>query len=115
MITTITIPPEILQYYDTLLLRRPVSYFKDGSKDLLRVYQWIVKHLKKKCMKDEFRRNKFEQLEKRFLELYEQAKIKEERNKENKEIAANQFFYRFGKPDKYGRRIFDRFRSKSYK
>lgn len=112
-ITTIsTLPPIITQYFNRLLLATPCPDFKDSSKDLLRVYEYIVKKLLKRAKNIPQRLALCEKLEKEFLDLYVQIKAKEEELKEKTDHITQEPFYRFRGVSRNSKKIFDRLKFK---
>jgi hypothetical protein len=112
--TLATLPLQIMQYFSSALLSNPYPKFCDDSEALWKIYQWIKRKLEKKCKTDK-RIEKFQKLEKQFLELYERAKKKEEDLKAKTGNANKGPFYYFGYTDKYHKGLSRRLGNKRYK
>ena len=74
---TSTIPPAIIQHFDSTLLSFPCPKFCDDSETLQHIYNWIVSKYINKLRKSESTRNKFLNLAYQFRELHERAQAKE--------------------------------------
>lgn len=70
--------PEIISYFDSALLSKPMPKFCDDSETILKIYEWLQRKYLPKCKNMPERLEKFYKLEREFLELYERAKKKEE-------------------------------------
>lgn len=110
--TTIVIPPLISEHYDGRLIYKPI--IRDDSVILWKVYRYIKKNLMKKIEALPKRKEKCLTLEKKFLEIYEQAKTKEEVSKTEKKNKTQEPFYRIRIADKRRRTILEGLRRKSY-
>lgn len=110
----VIIPPEVIQLYRRALLEAPLPQFRDTSKDLWRVYIWIVRKLIKKASYNPIRLKKCLELEQEFLDLYEQTKIKEKERQEQKEHHTQEPFYSFKETGRNYRKLFSRLKLKSY-
>lgn len=106
--------PAIIGNFDKLLLSTPIPHFSDSCIDLFEMYEWITKKLKKKICKDPERLKKYIQLEKEFMDIYERAKVKEEKLEEEKVHFTQKPFYRFRCSEKDVQLLFDRFRIKRF-
>lgn len=104
------IPPQILQFYDSCLLSRPMAKLRDDSETLWDIYLYIKRKLLKENSK-RLRKKEIPKLEKEFLELYEQIKKKEE--KIGKEKMDKRLFYYLNIADQRGGEIFSRLKLKS--
>ncbi|SRR5216684_989022 len=77
-ITTMSsLPPLIQQSFNSNLLSSPSPSFRQTSKALLYVYNYIETRLAKKVNENSIRKQKYENLKNQFLELYERIKTKE--------------------------------------
>jgi hypothetical protein len=106
METISIIPPNIIQVFNPKLLSNPYPIFRESSKNLLLVYQYIKSKLEKKC-KTPRRIEKFKKLEEEFLKLYEQV-IKEEKFKEKTEHHTQRSLYFIKSIDQKDERILGR-------
>lgn len=93
------------------LLSKTIKYWDDSS-DLDRVYKNIKKYLEKKCQKDPRRKEKFDVLEKQYLEIYERIKAKEEKLKEEKGVNFQRSFYSIALSNRAFSKVFRRLRFK---
>lgn len=109
------LPPTIFQTFESGLLYIPIPSFCDSSKTLWRCYQYIVKHLKKKIVKDPRRLRKFEEREKEFLELYERTKEKEDEIAKKTGQPHPQPFFYFNETSRHNKNLFGRLRDRSYR
>jgi len=109
IIETITsLPPEISQMFDTNLLSNP-SILEDGSHTLWRIYQYILRKLRRK-LKHPNAILKFDKMEKQFLEIYAQIEKKElEAEAKN---SVKKMFYRFPENNRNRPTLFGRIRYK---
>lgn len=89
IITNATIPPQIVQYYNRLLLTEPTCKFCDDSETLNKIFDYIIKNLSHKFT------SKHLKLIEEFKELYERAKIKENELEEKTGKANKGPFYYF--------------------
>jgi 6-pyruvoyl-tetrahydropterin synthase len=71
-----SLPPQILQSFDSKLLSTPMPKFREDSEILLNIYNWIVRRLAKRC-KTPQKQAKYLELQNEFLGLYERIKEKE--------------------------------------
>ena len=91
-ITTNTIPPEIIQYFNSKLLCYPMPK-GDCCERLWRIYQWIISHLRPKDLINAKRKKKIDDLIEEFLELYERTKAKEEEREREETHFTQGLFY----------------------
>ena len=115
MITTACLPPPILQYFDRLLLSRPMPKFCDDSETLWKFYEYISFNLVRKAKKSTPKRDKCETLINEFLGLYERIKTKEKELETKTGYAGKGPFYYFDAPRQNGREVFKRLRQRSRK
>lgn len=104
--TTCSIPPPILQCFNACLLSTPAPLLRESSKDLWRVYQYIVNKLQKKCKNLPKKKALFEQLQREFLELYERIKEKEKDLKTDTKHPTQRYFYHFSSPNRNDEKVF---------
>jgi len=104
----------IIQNFNSLLLHRTFPDLYDDSERLWKMYLWINNKLKKKCIKDPIRLEKYLKLEKEFLELYGRAKTKEEEFEEEDKRTRFSPFYGFKGNNKRHPKLLDRIKQKSY-
>lgn len=114
IITITSLPPQVKQFYDSILLSKPTSKFYDDSELLWRVYTYIKLKLSKKSKYHPNSEIKYNQLEKEFLELYERAKTKEKDYERETGNQGQKFFYYIIITDRSHSKIFERLRSRSY-
>lgn len=107
-----TLPPEILNYYASELLSKPIPNFYDDSSTLYKKYNYILKNLERKCNNVE-KLEAFKGLETKFLELYEQAKTKEEDYEKKTGKPRRESFDYFGDLDRGYKDVFRRIRYKA--
>lgn len=110
-----TLPPEVRQHFDALLLSTPLPEFRDNLKLIWRMYLFIKQKLMKKANYNENTKKRAERLEQEFLELYERAKTKEEKLGEKAENEAKGLFYHINLPNRGFENIFWGLRKASYK
>ena len=110
--TTAT-PPPIKQYFSHILLSYPAK-LHDDLEVLGRIYFYIKKRLIKKAKYNPKWQAECEQLETRFLQLYECAKKKEQDAKTEAKNQTQKPFYRIRFPDRSHGDLFDRFRYKYF-
>jgi hypothetical protein len=109
IIQTITsLPPQITQHFDRNLLNYP-CVLGDGSHTLWRIYQYILKKLKKK-LKHPNSISKFCEMEKQFLEIY--AQIEKKELEEEAKNSIKKMFYRFPETKRNRPTLFGRIRYK---
>jgi len=106
------LPPPILQYFNNLLLSRPMPKFYDDSETLWKIYQYIKSKLFKKAKNCPRRMEKLLILEQQFLEEYGIAKAKEEDIKAKTGKPAKGPFYYIGCITRKNEKIFSRIRFK---
>ncbi len=109
------IPPEIISMFDKNLLSKPMPKFGEDSEDLLKMWLYIERRLKKKTRRSPQCYEQFMKLENQFKDLYERVKAKEE---DLKAEAKNHFPRPFNYFDSSYRRhpkILDRLRKAKYK
>lgn len=97
--------PKILQYFDSNLLSFPCPKFREDSETLWQ--SWIyIESLWKKLDKCLIKKSKCEKLKKQFMELYEQAKIKEKERETEKKHPTQMPFYRIDSVSKKDDEVF---------
>lgn len=92
-ITTMSVIPCLEQYFSKDLLSLPTPLMRDTSRTLWDMYQFIKVKLLYKARHNPIQHKKCLDLEQKFLELYEQAQIKEEELKEKTEHRTQRSFY----------------------
>jgi hypothetical protein len=115
METIKVLPPQIKQFFDKNLLSKDSPEFRDSCKVIWRVYLYIKNRLRKKVDNDPIRLNKYLELEKQFLELYERTKAKEEERKIEEGHHTQEPFYYFRKTNGNYQWLFDRLKCESQK
>ncbi len=85
-ITNTSIPPEIIQHFNSILLSMPMPKMCDDCDTLWQIYQYIKICLQKKTSDNPNSDAKFLKLEREFLEKYEQAYQKEKKWKEQNKM-----------------------------
>lgn len=105
----VVLPPQLIQQFNADLLKTPVPMMRDSTKDLWRMYEYINRNLRKKVKGDELIK-KYERMEKKFLELYERAKVKEKELEKEARHHTQMPFYFFRNPDICSREVYRRFK-----
>jgi hypothetical protein len=114
MITAISpIHPAILQFFDSRLLSSPCPKFRDDETDLWAVYRYLKFVSKKKLRNCPRKKQKFKEIERKFLELYEQITQKKEDASATKENKTEGFGYRFRYSSRSDEEIFRRFNNRA--
>lgn len=97
-------PPEIITYFQSNLLSRPMLRCGDDCEFLWKIYQYIKRNLERRRKQPNA---KFSDLEKQFLEVYERAKAKEEEIERATGDKGQRSFGCFIRLDKSDRKTFD--------
>lgn len=108
-INTYSLAPDITIFFDKGLLSEPCF---DGLKRFWNIYQYIKKKLIPKAKNNVNWKEKVDQLERYFLELYERAQAKEKDNEGKKRNKTQEPLYRISFPNKRDDYIFGRLRYK---
>jgi len=111
---TSTIPPAIIQYFDSTLLSFPCPKFCDDSETLQHIYNWIVSKYINKLRKSESTRNKFLNLAYQFRELHERAQAKEKDIEAKTGYKGKGPFYFIEWTNRNGFAVFERLRQAKY-
>ena len=87
-----TLPPQISQHYNSLLLSQPAPKFRETTETFEKMWEKVLKRWKKldKCPA---KKEKCEQLKLEILELYERAKAKEKEREGQTDHKTNGFMY----------------------
>jgi len=111
-VTTSCLTPEIIQYYNAILLNQKTPKFCDDCSVLWGIYEYLILKIKPKCVKNSVWLSKVEKLEQKFLELYGRAKAKEDEfeKKTGKSIQAS--FSYFSEAGRHNPTLFNRLRNK---
>ena len=109
------IPPKIIQSFTKLLLIQPMPKLRDDLDFILRVFQYIELYLSKKLKTTPGEAKKYEQLRKRFLNIYVGQKEKEKDNTSEEKNRTQEFMYYIEMPDSSSRDLLFRLRQRSYK
>jgi len=102
--TTYVLTPEIRQHYDRLLLMTPIE-LGDNLKKLHDIFLKIKKEAEK-FAKYPKEHERWKNLEKKYWELYEQTKAKEERQGKETENRTKESFYYIRMPSRHHDRLF---------
>jgi hypothetical protein len=109
--TTSTLPPQVVLQFNKMLLMTPYC-LADDRIVLWGMYLYIKEELFRKAKNIPARLKKCEELEKKFLELYERIKKKEEQLKEQTKRTMPEPFYFFTDPFRDSGRVYERLRDK---
>jgi hypothetical protein len=112
MITTVCLPPMILQSHSSKLLSRPACKFYQDSEFLWKMYQYTLS-LKYKC-KTQRSLQRFKEQEKQFLEIYERAKAKEKDLEGSAKHPSKRPFFYFQGPKRDRRKLYCKLIARSY-
>jgi superfamily II DNA helicase RecQ len=108
MKTIATYPPEIIQSFDRLLLKRP-TIKKEDSHTLWLIMEYL-RTLTYKLKRDPRRALKFVNLERKFRIIYVKIRQQEEEHKAASTNAIKEPFYWHGMPDRKRREVFEKVR-----
>jgi hypothetical protein len=109
--TTITFPPEFVQFMDKMLSLPPPKLC-DDSETIHKIYNYIERKLSKKALYNSKRAEKYNKIKQELLEIYERIKTKEEEfEKKNGHAFQGPFDY-FNGPKRNGKRVFKKIRFK---
>jgi len=107
----VVMPPQIKEYFKKVLLTKPL-FLGDNLELMGRMFQYIERVMQKKLINLPHKREKCEKMVKKFEELYELTKKKEEEFKKNTKNSLQRSFYFVKLSDKGAATIFTRLRSK---
>ncbi len=110
--TVFALPPQIRQRYDAMLFTYSTLLFRDNSRHLLSVYDYINNKLIKRVESQPKRKELCSDLKKEFEQLYARILQKEEDLKEKTDHHTQRPFYRFKDADRKSEEIFRRLRYK---
>ncbi len=108
------LPPELIHYFNYKLLSIPYPKFCDDSQVLWEIFQYINETMKKSYEWNPNRHNKYLELRKVFVELYERTEIKEKELEEKTGHANKAPFTFFTMPDKRCQRLFGHLRNRRH-
>jgi len=111
-----SLPPQVAEFFDRVLLSRPCPKFMDDSETLWKIYLYIINKLARRCNYNEKTMKKFEQFCYEFLELYGRTKTKETEFKEENGKSFQGPFDYFTDIGRNNKEVFStiRHRAKSY-
>jgi len=109
---TVCLPPQIIQYYNRILLNQKTLKFWDDCSTLWGIYEYLILKIKPKCVKNSVWLAKVEKLEQKFLELYGRTKAKEDEfEKKTGQSVGTPFSY-FREANRRHPHLFGRLRAK---
>jgi hypothetical protein len=112
--TIYTLPPQIIQHFNSMLLSVPTPKFCDDSYALWSTYQYIKRCLQRKIRQcDTGKDREFLQLEMEFLDLYARITQKENEYKEKTGTEFQRPFGYFKGPDKRYKRVYGEIRKRT--
>lgn len=103
-----SLPPQIKQYFSSVLLSMPIPKLRDSCDIFERMWKEVLK-LWYKLDANPQRNARCEKLKEEILELYERAKIKEKEREGQTDHKTQVFGYRVAAPKAMDRDTYERF------
>jgi hypothetical protein len=114
MTTIYSLPPEIIQAFNSSLLAMSCPKLYDDSETLHRIYKYISEELIPKCVGHNGWEEKITKLQYKFLDIYERIKAKEKEFEEKTGNKLKKSFYFFREANRRRPKVFGRLRARSY-